>query len=159
MEQKSLSKWLKLIIIGMAICGVIVYAVVVPSCGASLRTSYPEFSNRYWPWLIFLWCTGIPCYAALALGWRIAERIGRDRSFTMENAVSLKWIAWLAAGDAAFFFIGNVVLLLLSMSHPGVTLLSLLVAFAGVAIAVAAAALSHLVQKAAGLQEQSDLTI
>jgi hypothetical protein len=45
------------------------------------------------------------------------------------------------------------------MSHPGVTLLSLLIVFAGIAIAVAAAALSHLVHKAAALQEQSDLTI
>jgi hypothetical protein len=33
------------------------------------------------------------------------------------------------------------------------------VVFAGVAITVAAAALSHLVRKAAALQEESDLTI
>ena len=45
------------------------------------------------------------------------------------------------------------------MSHPGVTLLSLLVVFVGIAAAVAAAALSRLVKKAAALQEQSDLTI
>ena len=38
-------------------------------------------------------------------------------------------------------------------------LLSLLICFAGVAVTVAAICLSHLVQKAAGLQEQSDLTI
>ena len=86
-------------------------------------------------------------------------RIGRDRSFTEENARSLKWVAWLAAGDACFFFAGNVLLLLLNMSHAGVFLLSLLVVFTGAAIAVAAAALSHLVGKAAALQEQSDLTI
>lgn len=45
------------------------------------------------------------------------------------------------------------------MSHPGVALFSLLVVFAGVAVAVASAVLSHLVQKAAVLQEQSDFTI
>ena len=45
------------------------------------------------------------------------------------------------------------------MSHPGVALFSLIVVFAGVAVAVAAAALSYLVKKAAVLQEQSDLTI
>ena len=65
----------------------------------------------------------------------------------------------LAGGDAVFFFLGNLLLLLLNMSHPGVTLLSLLVVFAGAAVAVAAGALSHLVQKAALLQEESDLTI
>ena len=88
-----------------------------------------------------------------------AERIGMDRSFTSENARSLRWIAWLAAGDAAAVFVGNAAFLLLGLSHPGVLLLSLLIVFAGIAIAVAAAVLSHLVQKAAGLQEQSDLTI
>ena len=45
------------------------------------------------------------------------------------------------------------------MSHPGVLLLSLLIVFAGIAVTVASAALSHLVYKAASLQEQSDLTI
>ena len=39
------------------------------------------------------------------------------------------------------------------------TLMCLIVVFVGVAISVAAAALSHLVMKAAMLQEQSDLTI
>ena len=50
-------------------------------------------------------------------------------------------------------------MLFTNMSHSGVALFSLLIVFAGVAVAVAAAALSHLVQKAAVLQEQSDLTI
>ena len=45
------------------------------------------------------------------------------------------------------------------MSHPGVAIASLAVVFVGVAVAVGAAALSHLVGKAALLQEQSDLTI
>ena len=55
------------------------------------------------------------------------------------------------------FFVGYSLLFLLNMSHPAVLLLSLLViAFV---MAVSAAALAHLVQKAVALQEQSDLTI
>lgn len=159
MEQKALSKWLKIILIGVGICGLIVYFIIFPSYGKSIVAEYPEFSNRYWPWLIFLWMTGIPCYIGLMLGWRIATNIGKDNSFSTENAKYLKWISWLAAGDGILFFIGNVVLLFLNMSHPGVTLFSLLVVFAGIAVTVASAVLSHLVQKAAILQEQSDLTI
>lgn len=159
MEQKSLSKWLKLILLGMGICGLAVYFLIVPSFGDSLRSQYPEFADRYWPWLIFIWVSGVPCYAVLALGWRIAVNIGRDASFSLANARCLGSIARLAAGDAAFVFLGNVALLFLNMSHPGVALLSLLVVFAGAAVAVAAAALSHLVRKAALLQEENDLTI
>lgn len=159
MEQKTLSRWLKCIIIGMGVCGVIIYAAVVPALGMSLRAEYPEFAMCFLPWLIFIWGSGIPCFAVLVLAWRIASNIGLDRSFSEENAKWLLWISCLAAGDAGFFFLGNILLLLLSMNHPGIVLASMLVVFVGVAVAAASAALSHLVKKAAALQEQSDWTI
>ena len=90
---------------------------------------------------------------------KIAENIGRDQSFTVANAKYLKWISILAMGDAALFFLGNIVYLFLNMNHPVIVLFSLLVVFAGVTVAIAAAALSHLVLKAEVLQEQSDWTI
>lgn len=159
MTQKSISIWLKAIIIGVALCGLVIYVLVVPSAGQSIVAANPEFSNRFLPWLIFISLTALPCYAVLVLGWKVASNIGRDRSFTVENAKWIKAIAFLAIADAMFFFIGNVVLVLLNMSHPGIALLSLIVVFAGIAIAIAAAALSYLVKKAALLQEQSDWTI
>ena len=45
------------------------------------------------------------------------------------------------------------------MSHPGVFLLALLPDLLGVAVAVCAAALSHLIYKSARLQSDADLTI
>ena len=158
MEQKMLSKWLKLILTG-GMLGLAVCFAVCPGFGQSILADYPEFSNRYRPWLIFLWTAGIPCCAALGLGWKIASNIGADKPFCCENAIYLKWIAWLAAGDAVFFLAGNVILLLADMSHPGVTLASLLIAFAGGAVSATAATLSYLARKAAVLQEQNDLTI
>ena len=92
-------------------------------------------------------------------GWKIAGNIGNDKSFSAENAKLLKYISLAAAGDSAFFLLGNAVLLLLNMSHPGVVLASLLIVIIGVCIAVASACLSHLVGKAAALQEEADLTI
>ena len=159
MQQRTLAKWLKAVIIGSGLCGLVIYFLVFPIFGQSIVDSAPEFAGWYRPWLVFLWVSGIPCYAVLVFAWRIAANIQADRSFTAANAAHLKWISWLAAGDAAYFFVGNVAMLLLNMSHPGVTLLSLIVVFIGIAVSVAAAALSHLVQKAAVLQEQSDLTI
>ena len=136
MEQKTLSRWLKVILVGVGLCGLVVYGAVLPLYGQSLVGQNPDMANRYWPWLIFLWATGVPCYAALVIGWRIAVNIGKDRSFSEDNARHLKRIALLAAGDAVFFFIGNIVLLFANMSHPGVVLGSLLVVFAGVAVSV-----------------------
>lgn len=159
MKQKNLSNWLKWILAGICICGIIVYAFLVPALGKSIVTQYPEFAHRYYPWLGFIWATGIPCFTALYFGWRIASKIGQDLSFTNETAKYLKWISILAAFDAAFFFVGNIVLLLMNMNHPGIVIFSFFVVFIGIAISVAAAVLSHLVTKAAVLQVQSDFTI
>ena len=159
MNQKNLSVWLKALIVSVGVCGLIAYLVVLPGCLDALGESCPEFSGRRWIWTIFIWLSAAPCYATLALGWRIATRIGEDRSFSLENAKALSGISWLAAGDAAYFFLGNLTLWLLGMNHPGVLLLSLLICFVGVAVTVAAACLSHLTRKAADLQEQSDLTV
>lgn len=159
MKQQSLSRWLKAIIIGLVFCGLALFTVIVPTYGKDLTASWPEFKNRYIPWLVFIWITGVPCFAALVLGWRIADRIGKDASFTVKNARELKWISRLAVGDSAIVVAGNLLLAFLDMNHPGVILLCFLIAFIGIAFAVAAAALSHLIGKAAVLQEQSDLTI
>jgi len=159
MKQTTLAKWLKVIIIIAALFGISVFAIFIPLCGKDLTAAYPEFENRYWPWLIFLWAAAVPCFAALITGWMLADSMKKDKCFTFANAKRLKLISLLAAGDTAFFFAGNIVLLFLDLSHPGIVLETLVIVFAGIAISVAAAALSHLIRKAAELQEQSDLTV
>lgn len=159
MTQKSLSKWLKGIIIGIAVCGAVIYCYLVPAYGQQAAEAYPEFSHCYVPWLTVIWVSAIPCYLGLYFGWKITGEIGRDNSFSMENARYLKNISMLALLDSGYFFLANLILLFLNMNHPGIFLISLFVEFAGVAVAVTAAALSHLVQKAAEIQNENELTI
>ena len=99
---------------------------------------YPEFADCYIPWLIFLILSGIPCYAALVISWKIAANIGKDKSFSLANAKLLKGISVLAASDSAFVFLGNTLFLLLNMNHPSIILTSLFIVFLGIAISVAA---------------------
>lgn len=159
MTQQSLSKWLRGIIIGIAVCGIIIYGGLVPMFGRDLVAEYPEFAYCYYPWLAVLWISAIPCYFVLFNGWKITTEIARDNSFSLENAHYLKRICMLALADSAYFFIANLALFFLNMNHPGILLASLLVDFAGVVVAVAAAALSHLVLKAAAIQQENELTI
>ena len=140
MNQKALSRWLKGIVLGMGVCGLILYFLVIPIAGDSLVVQYP-------------------CYAVLFWGWSIASEIGQDRSFTLKNARSLKWIMVAAIGDTVFFFAGNVIFLLADINHPAVLLASILVCFIGVCIAVVAGSLSHLVTKAAGIVEENEAYI
>ncbi len=159
MNQSALAKWLKLIIIIIGLCGLLVYAWVIPSLGQMMVANYPEFAFCYWPWLILIWTTAVPFYVVLMFGWKISQNIRNDRSFSTENAKLLKWVAVLAVADTGFFFAMNIVFLLLNMNHPGIVLISLIVLVIGIAISAVSATLSHLVKKAADLQEQSDLTI
>jgi hypothetical protein len=159
MDQTKLSKWLKTSIVGIAICCAFIYYYIFPFWGKDIVIANPEFSNRYWPWLIFLWITAIPLYIGLFFGWIIASEIGKDNSFSERNALLLKRISYLAAADSSFFFIGNIILLFYNMNHPGIVLLSLFVVFIGIAFAVASASLSHLVLESAKIREENEMTI
>jgi len=159
MSQKGLANSLKAVIIGIGICGLIVYFYFLPVWGKTILFNTPENSHCYLPWMIFLWITAIPCYLVLICGWRIASEIGKDNSFSEINAKLLKYISALAAFDSVFLFVGSGVLYVFNMSHNSWILLAIIIVFMGVTVTVAAAALSHLVYKAAALKKEVDLTI
>ena len=156
MNQRKLASWLKGIIIAVSLCGLVVYSYVVPFWGEDIVSNMPEFSYCFWPWLIFIWITAIPCYLALFWGWRIATEIGKDNSFSEINAIYLKKIMIAAITDSVVFFAGNITFLFLNMNHPGIVFLSLFVCFAGVVVAVTSAVLSHLVKKAANMKDENE---
>lgn len=159
MTQSTLSKWLKIAIAMMGLCILVVYGWLVPNYGQGLVAANPEMAYCYWPWLVLITMTAIPICVALVLGWKVADGIGKNQSFTRKNAKHLKSIALLAMIDVGVFFVGNILFMFLNMNHPAVLLLAMLVCLVGIAIAVAAAVLSRLISKAAQLQVESDLTI
>lgn len=159
MKQKNFAIWLKIIIICVALAGLLIDFLIIPSIGREMAGDDPALTRMFWPWLIFAWAFSIPCYAALVLAWRTVSNIGRDRSFCVENAKYIKYISILAGADTAFLFTVNTVFLFINMNHPGVFIFMLFVAFVGVAITVGAAALSHLTAKAADIQTENELTI
>lgn len=159
MKQENVAKWLKAVVIGAALFGAGIYGYVIPTWGRAIAYDAPEFADRFWPWLIFLWGTAIPCYIALIFAWKIFTQIGKNNSFSFVNAKYFKHITNLALADVVYFLLGNFVLLMWNKSHPGVFFASLLVAFVGVAIAILSTALSQLVYKAAQMKEENELTI
>lgn len=159
MEQIKLAKLLKAVVLGCGVCGAVIYLYLFPFWGNKIVKASPELSFCFWPWLVFLWITAVPCYIILVCGYKISSEIANDNSFSIKNAKLLKNITVLAAADSAFFFLVNILFLLFNMSHPAIVLISVVVSFAGCALTVAAGCLSHLVFKAAKLQEENELTI
>ena len=154
-----MAKWLKFIIVGVGICGLITYTVIMPRFAEYLVRQNSMLEKNVLPWLILIWISAVPCYAVLVLGWKIADNIRMDRSFSYENARYLKWVSYLSMADAVFVFLANIVFLLLDMSVEAVMLVTCIIVFAGISISVCSAALSHLVVKAADMKEENDLTV
>ena len=159
MEQLKLSKWLKSIAIGIGIIGLIIYLIIAPLWGNDLVQGDSARTNWYWPWLTFIWITGIPCFMGLFEFWKICAEIGKDNSFSKENVNSFKRISQLFITDSIVVFIGNVVLFFLNMNYPSIAIIMLFIMFAGITIGVLSAVISHLVLKAYKIKEENELTI
>ena len=158
MSQKAISRWLKLIIIVM---GLLAFAILSALSLIFLVSEVEEISAIKVPWLAFIWSTAVPVIPALMYSWFTAKDIGKEKPFSFNNARRLHGIALCAGADAAWVFIGNILMGMArpGMSHPLVFIFSMVVVCIGVAIAICAEGLSQLIKSAAVLQEQSDLTI
>ena len=157
MDQKKLAIWLKAIVVGCALCGLALFGFILPRFLAYVAEEVPDLPHRAWQ--IFMWVLAIPCYAVLVFIWKMSDEIARDNSFSEANANHLRAIALLAGLDSALLLIGNLIFLITKHSVPTLALASAFVCFVGLAISVGAACLSHLVHKAAVMQEDADLTI
>ena len=115
MKQKELSFWLKFIVVGIAVCGAIVYAAALPYLTNYLDKQGIMEAGKSLPWLITVWISAIPCYLVLIFAWKIAGNIGNNRSFSRDNAKYLKWICYTTVTDVIFFFIANAVLAVLGL--------------------------------------------
>ncbi|WP_455543237.1 DUF2975 domain-containing protein [Intestinibacter sp.] len=159
MKQNELAKSLKLFIgltcVILAICGFI----VVPKLGIDIALSEPEFAYLYYPFLIFIWITIIPFYAALFEGWKISNEINKDNSFSKKNMDSLNRIRKYALSECFLYFVGALILLYFNLLHLSILIIILFVIFVAMCISVFIAVLAHLVQKACDLKDENDLTI
>ena len=160
MKQKELAVALKGIVLVCLLSGLLLCGVLMPIYGWGWVRIEPALKGLFWFWLVALWVTCVPVLVVLGLVWRMATRIGADNSFCLENARSLKWICFLALGDTAAYLIGSVVFCLqFGGMPPFLVLVVLAILLVGIAIAVVTALLSHLIQKAAQLKADQDLTI
>ena len=160
MNQKNLAKYLQFITIGIAVLGILIYFGIVPVVGnAILEKIENQYQYSYYAWLILIWISGIPCYVSLFHFWNISKEIEKDHSFSSENAIRLKKISKWFILDVLYFFVGNIVFLLFGMNNLSIFGVSLFVDFVGMVVSILAAALSHLVYKAAAIEEENKLTI
>lgn len=154
MERTRSSYWLKAAVLIAGMCAAVTYFICIPVLGINLiQMENGVYRHCYWPWLGLIWATAFPVALGLLCGWKFAANLGMNCMFCTQNAHLLQWIATLSAGDGVLFFIGNVLLLLLGLSHISVLLVSVFVMLATFVIALAVTVLAQLMQEAADLQK------
>ena len=68
MRQKELEKWLKIVIIAVALCGLVVCAVAIPWIGHVLIAPDPQISDMYtMACSVYHQCNSVLCYIVSGL--------------------------------------------------------------------------------------------
>ena len=159
MKQMEVSKWLKVITVLTGIAGRFLFFLVMPVMAHDIAVMYPEAAYLLWPGMIYGWGIGVICYAILWEFWKVCVEIGRDNSFSAENARAFAVISRLALVLAVVWFAGVVFLALVHALGAALAFFMLLIAFVSVVVAVLSAALSHLVYKSYEMRQENELTI
>ena len=160
MKQVEMSKYLKFITMGI---GILFLAFVVWFLPSLLGVLVPEEAGRagYWGACTFIWVTAVPCILCLGKFWGICKRIGRDQSFTRDNASALRQMSHYLLVDCILYALLLAVSCIAGWYRYGIGLIFgiVLILFICIALTVLCAVLSHLVYKASQMQEDQDLTI
>lgn len=157
MGRVGLVRTLKGVILFLAAMAALCYLVIFPDYIREMGTEYASVAWLVTPGIAAVSLSAIPIIIALVLFWMICTEVGRDNSFCRKNARYLSGIGFCALVDTGYCAVGTVTLEALAGSP--VWLLGLGVCVVGLAIALAAFLLSHLVLKAADLKAENDLTI
>ncbi len=157
MKRLGLVRTLKGTILFLAVMAAVCYIGIFPG---TIREMGAQNAGTAWlvtPGIVAVSISAAPIAIALVLFWQICTEIGRDNSFCHKNASRLTGIGFCALVDTGYCAVGTVTLELLVGSPIWVT--GMMVCTVGLAIALAAFLLSHLVLKAADMKAENDLTI
>ena len=159
MRQKEVSKWLKGITIAVGCMGIVFFCLILPVLAGEMRDAYPEVNFLYWPGMIYGWIIGVGCYIVLFLFWKVCNEIGKDNSFSKENAHTFVQITRIALVLAFVWFAGFTMLSFKHWVSPAIAIFMIFAVLISIIVAILAAAMSHLILKAYEMKQENELTI
>ena len=164
--NKTASRLLLAVLIGIGIFGLAFFLWFVPQMGRAVldplmwnEARRAQYDTILRAWLAFAWVSAVPCYAALAIGIRVAIRMGRGEAFSKKTATCIQHFAWCAMADTILVFAVNIAFLALDFSHPAIFIAYGLVVLLGIAIYILFRILAAYVYQAAALREEQELTV
>ena len=101
----------------------------------------------------------VPVYGALLLAWMVFDAIGRDESFSYNNGKRLRGAAGLALLEVVWLVTGFFWFDGAGAMSPFVAIAFVGLILLGVSAAILCYALAQLIDQAAALKEEADLTV
>ena len=159
MKHRELARWLKLLAILSGIVILFLAFLLVPNVAKEMALTRTKYAHLQMPFNLFVWVSVIPFMLSLLNAWKIFNQIGQDNSFSKQNAHYLTNISRLSLIELVYYFIGIILLLVFNLLHPPIIIAMAVVIFIAFALSIITAALSHLVNKAAEIKDENDLTV
>jgi hypothetical protein len=156
MRQRKISYWLKGITILLGVMGIIFFGGLT-CCAFWQREQEPK--NLLWTFIFSSWYIAVLCYGVLIEFWKVCTQIGRDNSFSGENARCFHRMGMYGALAGAGFTVRLVYLAIegaLGLLFAAFTIIEILVALI---FLVLCEALSQLILNAYEMKRENDLTI
>lgn len=159
MEHKRLSHIL-LFAGGIALLGVAaVFLIGLPLLLLRLRQAIPLSAPLLTPLLLLGFAVAALYIAALWYYACISRRIGRNESFCVQNAQALSRISRFLYAAAALCLLATLAMGIFLREGKRFCVIPLLLCLASLALGLLSGVIARLVQRAALLQEENDLTI
>lgn len=136
--------------------------VVLTLCALSLRVAISgEDAGGYRPILLGMYVSAIPFFVALHQTLKLLNYIDRNKAFSSVSVMALKYIKYCAVTISALYAAGMPYIYLVAEKDdaPGVIVIGLVIGGASFVIATFAAVLQKLLQNAADIKSENDLTV
>lgn len=159
MEQKTIAKYLKIFSIMIAIIGAIFFFWYLPVIICQTAEMFEEAAFLKIPAILCTLFIACLCYIALGNFWKICTQIGNNNSFCIENAQSMKNIGCLACIVFIMILLGTLFLLLIGFLNAAWFFVCFFIASVACGMTIICLALSKLIENAAMIKEENDLTI
>ena len=157
MSTKTISFWVKVSVVAIALCGLMICGLLYPFGISLLSLGIPSHIKLPWMWLFFLWVVSVPCFVILAYAWKISADIKSDNIFTTKTAKRIKTCALILFADVGMLFLGNVILTAINTAtFILLTYACFALVMTGLVVALLISILSHYVAKAALLREETE---
>lgn len=156
MKQRKISYWLKGLVIVLAVMGILLFSAIT-WYGFCMKNTDP--GNPLWGFIFFSWITAAFCYTILYEFWTVCTEIGKDNSFSMENAHAFHHMGICSTAAAAAFLVRMVWIIFIGKITPLIVVIILCEIFFCGVFTVLCEALSRLVQNAYEVKRENELTI